>query len=119
VGPRWFSASDGTDVVEVAAAVEKRRRAEHPLLDGARGHFDEVRSGNQKVYVVPRKSKLVDVFVTPGTLVRALELASELFLFLEARGQRVVFAAPAGRYRDADGWGALSASFGERETESG
>jgi hypothetical protein len=72
------------------------RPAKHPLLDGARGYFDEVRQGNPKTYVVPRKRNLVDVFVTPGTLDRALKIASEMFLFLEDRGQRVVLA-PAGR----------------------
>lgn len=72
------------------------RPSKHPLLEGARGHFDEVRQGNPKTYVVPRKRNLVDIFVTPGTLDRALKVASELFLYLEDRGQRVVLA-PAGR----------------------
>jgi hypothetical protein len=72
------------------------RPSKHPLLDGARGHFDEVRPGNPKTYVIPRKRNLVDIFVTPGTLDRTLKVASELFLFLEDRGQRVVLA-PAGR----------------------
>lgn len=77
-------------------ASDAKRPARHPLLDGARGHFDEVRAGGEKLYVVPRKRSLVDVFVTPGTLERALKLASDLFLFLKARGQRVMLA-PHGR----------------------
>ena len=78
------------------------RPDKHPLLIGARGLFDEVRGGREVLYVVPRKKNLVDVFVTPATLERALKAASELFLHLEERGQRVVLAPPGGRYARAD-----------------
>lgn len=78
------------------------RPDKHPLLVGARGLFEEVRAGREVLYVLPRKTKLVDIFVTPATLARALNLASDLFLFLEDRGHRVVLA-PLGRgYRRAE-----------------
>jgi hypothetical protein len=78
------------------------RPDKHALLVGARGLFDEVRGGREVLYVVPLKRNLVDVFVTPSTLDRALKTASELFLYLEDRGQRVVLAPSRRGYVRAD-----------------
>lgn len=47
---------------------DAERPAVHPPVDVSRDHFDDVRPGHEKVYVVPRKTKLVDVFVTRATL---------------------------------------------------
>jgi hypothetical protein len=72
------------------------RPEKHSLLVDARGLFDDVRGGREVLYVLPRKTKLVDIFVTPATLERALKFASDFFLFAEERGHRVVLA-PTGR----------------------
>jgi hypothetical protein len=77
------------------------RPDKHPLLVGARGLFEDVRGGREVTYLVPRKTRLVDVFVTPATLDRALKLASDLFLFLEDRGHRVLLAPPGRGYQRA------------------
>jgi hypothetical protein len=74
----------------------------HPLLVGARVLFEQVRAGREVLYVVPRKNKLVDVFVTPATLDWALKVANDLFLFLEDRGYQVVLAPPGRGYQRAD-----------------
>jgi hypothetical protein len=67
----------------------------HPLVAGAREHFDKVRPArySDAGYLRPFKRALVDVFVTRDALERALDTASELFLSLEDRGHRVALAA--------------------------
>jgi hypothetical protein len=68
----------------------RQRPGQHDLLVGAREHFavaKEMESG----YLRPSKYLLVDLFVTKDTLDRALQLANELFLALDARGYRVTF----------------------------
>jgi hypothetical protein len=70
------------------------RPAQHPLLLGARAHFDHARDpGWQAVgYVRPYKKNLVDVVVSKDMLDRALKVANAFFLLLEERGQRVTLA---------------------------
>jgi hypothetical protein len=46
------------------------RPDKHPLLFGAGADFDEVRNRREVMYVLPRKSKLVDIFVTRATVTR-------------------------------------------------
>lgn len=97
----WARDGSAPAIAPMSTKTPRRRSGaerpdKHQLLVGARGHFDEVRAGREVLYVVPRKKNLVDIFVTPATLERALKVASELFLYLEDRGQRVVLA-PAGR----------------------
>jgi len=75
------------------------RSEKHPLLFGARGHFDHARpryDTDRNHYVRPWTHNLVDVFVSPDTLGRALKVANALFQALEDRGQQVVLA-PKGR----------------------
>lgn len=79
----------------------KNRPDQHPLLVAARGLFEDVRGGREVLYLVPRKTKLVDIFVTKATLGRALKVASDLFLYLEDRGHRVVLAPPGRGYQRA------------------
>src|SRR5262249_26284204 len=75
------------------------RPAMHPLLVGAREHFDNARESYDESFVRPFKHNLVDLCVTKDALARALEVANALFLSLEDRGQRVVLAPVDRRYR--------------------
>lgn len=71
----------------------------HPLLVGARAHFDHARESRRETHVRPYKQVLVDILVSKEALSRALELASDFFLLLETRGQRVMLATGAANYR--------------------
>jgi hypothetical protein len=74
----------------------------HPLLVGAKANFARAREDRDERYVRPYKRSIVDVFVSKGTLDRALETANTLFLTLEDRGQRVVLMPPSSRSRDVE-----------------
>lgn len=65
----------------------------HPLVRGAREHFDGARERDH--FLRPSKKLLLDLVVTKRTLPRALELANVLYLALEGRGHTVSLA-PAG-----------------------
>jgi hypothetical protein len=64
----------------------------HPLIRGAREHFDVARERDD--YLRPSKKLLVDLVVWKKTLPHALEVANELFLLLEDRGHPVSLAPP-------------------------
>lgn len=68
----------------------------HELLVGAREHFDDGKVLDSG-YLRPAKRRLVDVFVSTGTLERALDVANALFLALESRGHHVTLT-PANQY---------------------
>lgn len=72
-------------------ALAATRPAMHPLVVGARAHFDKGRTGRDD-YLRPNKKILVDVFVSKGTVDSVLATASEIFLDFEERGYRVMFA---------------------------
>jgi len=72
------------------------RPSTHPLIRGAREHFDAARARDE--YLRPYKKLLVDLVVSKQTLPRALEVANELFLSLEDRGYPVSFAPPNERW---------------------
>jgi len=74
------------------------RPDKHPLLVGARAHFDRHREGYDVTYVRPHKRNLVDIVVSKALLDRALKLTSDFFLDLEDRGQRVLLAPSRGEY---------------------
>ncbi len=78
-----------------------KRPSRHPLVSGAREHFDAARVSDDG-YLKPLKRCLVDVYVTREILPRALETANELFLTLQERGHRVMFAPFSERYHCAD-----------------
>ena len=82
-----------------------RRRAERPslhhLTSGARIHFQDVRETDAG-YLKPTKKLLLDLIVSKNTLDRALSIANELFLMLEDRGYKVMFAPRDSGYRRAD-----------------
>lgn len=78
-----------------------KRPSRHPLVSGAREHFDAARVSDDG-YLKPLKRCLVDVYVTREILPRALDTANELFLTLQERGHRVMFAPFSDRYHCAD-----------------
>ena len=65
----------------------------HELIRDARAHFENSRPIKEHEYLRPYKRKLVDVTASKGGLVKALELANNLFKELSAVGYRVNFAA--------------------------
>lgn len=73
------------------ARLKADRPSQHALLAGARVHFDNVRE-TETGHLKPTKKLLPDVIVTKGTLDRAIEVATELFLLLEDHGYRVLLA---------------------------
>lgn len=82
--------------VKASRAWKKGERPDkHPLLVGARAHFDHARESRDSQYVRPYKKNLVDVLVSKDMLDRALKVASDLFLEMEDRGRRVILA-PSG-----------------------
>jgi hypothetical protein len=72
------------------------RPSRHPLLTAVREYFDAARVGYNE-FLKPQKRLLVDVFVTKGTLPRALDVTNELFLAFEDRCYQVTLA-PRDRY---------------------
>ena len=74
------------------------RPSVHPLIRGAREHFDAARERDE--YLRPSKKLLVDLVVSKGTLARALEVANELFL-----SSRIAVTRSASRPRTSDGDG--------------
>jgi hypothetical protein len=63
----------------------------HELTGDAHQHFEGVRE-LENGFLKPTKKLLVDVSASRPTIQRALELANKLFVELEDRGYRVVFA---------------------------
>jgi len=74
------------------------RPSHHRLVAGVRELFESSRESTNG-YLKPSKKLLVDVFVSKGTLSRALDVANTLFLLLEDRGHNVVFAPRDGFYQ--------------------
>ncbi len=68
-----------------------KRTSVHPLIVGARRQFDDVRNSYND-YLRPRSRRLPDIYVSKATVDCALEFANALYLALEDRGYRVVFA---------------------------
>lgn len=92
--PRVIARALPTPPSELSATPVTARRAhskQHPLIDGAHEHFEGVRE-SEGGYLRPTKRRLVDVFVTKGTLDRALKLANQLFGALGNRGYPVALA---------------------------
>lgn len=75
----------------------EERPARHELLEGVEAHYEGARE-NDSGYLRPSKRLLVDLFVSKSSLPRALDVANELFLTLEDRGYRVVFAPRDGPF---------------------
>jgi hypothetical protein len=76
--------------------------SEHALLSNARSLFLAGRLSSYGNYLKPAKRLLPDVVVTKGSLDFALAFANALFLALEKRGHRVLFASPNEHVMRAD-----------------
>lgn len=64
----------------------------HPLINGAKRHFEKLISVHDAGYLKPTKKLLVDLVVSKPCLDKALSFANELFLSLESKGHHVVIA---------------------------
>jgi hypothetical protein len=73
----------------------------HELLVGAKPHFLKTRKSEEGL-LRPFKRLLVDITTSEGQLDAALAATSDLFLALEARGNRVMFAPPEARMRRSE-----------------
>lgn len=100
----WVRDGDAPRREPMASAGRKKGRGDrpavHPLLVGAKAHFDHARAPGYRdeEYVRPYKRYIVDLYVSKEMLDAALKAASELFLALEDRGHRVVLAPPQERH---------------------
>lgn len=65
---------------------------QHPLLNGAKAHFEAGRLSYEGKYLKPAKRLLVDLVVTKSGLDKAMSFANQLFWSLEAGGHRVLIA---------------------------
>ena len=70
----------------------------HPLINGAKGHFEKQRYVHDVGYLKPTKKLLVDLVVSKPCLDKALEFANKLFLSLESKGHHVVIAPNSERF---------------------
>lgn len=73
----------------------------HPLIRGAKEHFDNSRPVDEGAFLRPYKKLLVDVTTSKASLDKALEFANELFNAFESAGHRVVIAPPDSHLRRA------------------
>ena len=80
---------------------------QHPLIEGAKLHFEKGRYKTDSGYLKPDKKNLVDLFLTRESLDKGLALADALFSHFEKKGHRVMLAP-----RDED---FRRAAFEERE----
>lgn len=77
-----------------AGRVQVPKDRVHPLIRGARKHFEHERAVEEGKYLRPYKKRRVDLIASMACLDKALDFANSLFNALEARGHRVV-EAPA------------------------
>lgn len=75
------------------------RAGRHPMLIGMEEHFRKTRKVEEGEFLRPYKQLLPDVVVSEDCLVRALDLASEIYTTLEKKGHRVLFAPPDQKMR--------------------
>ena len=77
------------------ARPKTERPSQHPLVEGAKDHFDAGRLSRETGYLKPAKKILIDLAVTKTGLDKALAFANQLFSRLEGYGYRVIIA-PSG-----------------------
>jgi len=81
--------------------VKAERPSQHPLVKGAKQHFESGHLSHDANYLKPEKWTLIDLAVTKTGLDKALAFANELFTYLEDHGHRVVLSPKgAGFYSD-------------------
>ena len=74
----------------------------HPLTTDAKPHFETGRLSHYAGYLKPVKRLLIDLAVTKTGLDKALSFANQLFLALEARGNRALIAPTSERFCRAE-----------------
>lgn len=78
------------------------RLDQHPLINGAKALFEAGRLSFDGGYLKPAKKLLIDLAVTKTGLDKALSFANQLFLSLEASGNRVVIAPNGEHFHRAE-----------------
>jgi hypothetical protein len=76
------------------AVATRTRAGRHPMLSGVEEHFRKSRKVEDGEFLRPYKLLLPDIVASEASLVRALDLASEIYAALERKGHRVLFAPP-------------------------
>lgn len=87
--PLTFSKAANSQARKQRARNKAERPSLHPILDGARAHF-EASWDTDHGYLHPRKKILVDLVISRPSLLRTLEVANALFLELWDRGRQVL-----------------------------
>ena len=82
--------------------LKSERPSQHPLVAGAKQHFESGRLSYEGDYLKPAKWTLIDLAVTKTGLDKALAFANELFFYLEERGHSVVLSPKGAGFRRAD-----------------
>ena len=91
-----------------SAATKLTRTRCHAFLVGVDEHFRKSRRIEEGEFLRPYKLLLPDIVASETSLVKAIDLANEVFSALKRKGHRVLFAPPDQRMRRA--------SIEERET---
>jgi hypothetical protein len=71
----------------------------HPLISGAKHHFEKQLYVHDVGYLKPTKKLLVDLVVSKPCLDNALSFANKLFLLLESKGHHVVIAPKSEKFQ--------------------
>ncbi|ESY01399.1 hypothetical protein [Mesorhizobium sp. LNJC405B00] len=69
----------------------------HPMLIGVEGHFRKSRNVEEGEFLRPYKYLLPDIVASEDLLVRALDVANEVYTAFDKKGHRVLFAPPGQR----------------------
>jgi hypothetical protein len=77
------------------------RIGQHPLIQGAKVHFENSYTQTENGYIKPYKRILVDLLITKATLEKALDFAERLFSNFEESGHNVVLAPRSEHFQRA------------------
>lgn len=80
--------------VDRTAAAKIIRSPCHPMLIGVEEHFRKSRTIEETEFLRPYKQLLPDIVASETRLVRALELANDIYSALDRKGHRVLIAPP-------------------------
>lgn len=78
----------------VARTLSTIRAGRHPMLVGVEGHFRKTRKLDEGEFLRPYKLLLPDIVTSENCLLRALDIADEIYKALDQKGHRVQFALP-------------------------
>jgi hypothetical protein len=78
------------------------RPSQHPLVNGAKAHFEAGRLSYDGDYLKPAKKLLIDLAVTKTSIDKALAFANHLFSLFEDYGYRVVIAPNGEHFHRAE-----------------